>query len=107
MGAITVVGDDETCAPEGAMLVMREGWEVYEISRHEMSGHVMVETISFPTEAQPSINFKHVDGPVLCCRDGSIHWLTYWERFMLWLGKINVHDLDKKYGYYHRQRKIV
>jgi hypothetical protein len=40
------------------------------------------------------VQWKHVDGPMLCCCDGSIHWLTWKERFLLWIGRITVESLD-------------
>lgn len=42
--------------------------------------------VSFPDTARPRIKWGHVDGPLLVMRDGSLHWLTLWERFMCWLG---------------------
>jgi hypothetical protein len=43
---------------------------------------------------RPWVQWKHVDGPMLCCCDGSIHWLTWKERFLLWIGRITVESLD-------------
>jgi hypothetical protein len=43
---------------------------------------------------RPWVKWKHVDGPMLCCCDGSIHWLTWKERFLLWIGRITVESLD-------------
>ncbi len=42
----------------------------------------------------PHIQWNHVDGPVLTRSDGSMHWLTWWERFCLFFGFISVGDLD-------------
>jgi hypothetical protein len=36
--------------------------------------------------AAPSIQWQHVDGPLLTWA-GQLHWLTWRERFTLWLGK--------------------
>lgn len=37
----------------------------------------------------PSINFNHIDGPYIHFSDGQIHFLTIWERFLVW---IVIHD---------------
>lgn len=46
--------------------------------------------------SQPSINWKHIDGPLLYCSDGRPHWLTWLERIKLLLRLIDIHDLDFK-----------
>jgi hypothetical protein len=33
--------------------------------------------------AEPYIQWNHIDGPLLCCRDGTLHWLTKAEQ--LWI----------------------
>lgn len=43
---------------------------------------------------RPFVKWKHVDGPLLCRCDGTIHWLTLKERFLLWIGKITIESLD-------------
>ena len=43
--------------------------------------------IGYPEDAKPTINRKHIDGPLLYLRNGEMHWLTLWERLLLWLGK--------------------
>lgn len=43
---------------------------------------------------RPSVQWNHVDGPMLRCCDGSIHWLTWKERFLIWIGRITVESLD-------------
>jgi len=35
-------------------------------------------------EAKPEIQWKHIDGPLMHWA-GQMHWLTWGERFMLWL----------------------
>ena len=76
----------------------REGWETYAMGD---CGYV-----SFPKESQPDIKWKHIDGPMLSCRDGTIHWLTYWERFCFFVGLINIEQLDAKYGHYTKCKRI-
>lgn len=46
------------------------------------------------TPQRPSVQWNHVDGPMLRCCDGSIHWLTLKERFLIWIGRITVESLD-------------
>lgn len=43
---------------------------------------------------RPWVQWNHIDGPMLCCCDGQVHWLTWKERFLLWIGKITVESLD-------------
>ena len=80
-------------------LSLRPNWSYYLLDSETMIG--------FPIDNEPSINWKHVDGPLLICRDGSIHWLTLWERFQLWLGYIDIDHLDMKYGTYHKCKNIT
>lgn len=47
--------------------------------------------------AQPSINWKHVDGPYVHFRNGEMHWLTWRERWQAWRRKIDAFDLEVKY----------
>lgn len=37
-------------------------------------------TVSYPNNARPMLNMRHVDGPLLTFRDGQMHWLTLCER---------------------------
>ena len=53
--------------------------------------------IGWPESARPSINRKHIDSPLLRLRNGELHWLTLWERLLLWLGKTDALALEKKY----------
>ena len=34
----------------------------------------------------PTINRRHIDGPLLVFSDGQLHWLTPWERLLLAIG---------------------
>jgi hypothetical protein len=43
---------------------------------------------------RPWVQWSHVDGPLLHCCDGSLHWLTWKERFLLWTRHITVESLD-------------
>ena len=59
-------------------------------------GHARVNVDGSTPE--PHIQWNHVDGPVLICHDGSMHWLTMWERMALKFGFITVKSLDKQYN---------
>lgn len=50
--------------------------------------------VGTPMFAQPTINWHHVDGPLLYCADGQLHWLTWRERFRLYWGLADIHDID-------------
>jgi hypothetical protein len=43
--------------------------------------------VSVPKDSKPYINWRHVDGPLLCCTDGSLHWLTFVERLQFKMGE--------------------
>lgn len=47
--------------------------------------------------AGPTIQLDHVDGPLLTCSDGTLHWLTLLERLMLRIGATSVERLDAQY----------
>ena len=52
----------------------------------------------YPADNQPHIVWNHIDGPLLCCRDGTLHWLTVTERLWLRMGVTNINQLDEKYN---------
>lgn len=54
-------------------------------------------TISYPKDSRPHINRHHIDGPLLCLRDGRMHWLTLWERLLLALNKTDALALERKH----------
>ena len=45
---------------------------------------------------EPFIKWKHVDGAVLVCRNGTMVWLTLWEQFLHGIGLTNARKLEKK-----------
>lgn len=53
--------------------------------------------ISYQIDSRPHIKRHHVDGPVLCLRDGRMHWLTLWERLLLALNKTDALALERKH----------
>lgn len=68
----------------------REGYRYEQAS----SGGV----IGWPADSQPYINRRHIDGPLLYMRNGQMHWLTPWERVLLWLGLTDALILERKYA---------
>lgn len=46
----------------------------------------------------PHVKWKHPDGPLLVCRDGTLHWLTWWERIGLRLGFYTLATLDRQHN---------
>ena len=50
--------------------------------------------VSFPIESRPSIQWRHVDGPLLCFSDGQMHWLSWRERIRVCLGMEDEHTLQ-------------
>ena len=57
-------------------------------------GYVYKNGVGYPIDTQPHINWKHVDGPLLRTSDGQLHWLTWRERFRLFFGTADIHDID-------------
>lgn len=53
--------------------------------------------VSYQRGAVPHIKQRHIDGPMLVMRSGEIHWLTLWERLLLWLGKTDAFRLERKH----------
>lgn len=53
--------------------------------------------VLYPAGSKPSIQWKHVDGPMLACRDGSIHFLTWKERLALHFKLITIDELDARH----------
>ena len=54
--------------------------------------------VDYPSDTKPSIQWEHVDGPLLICRDGTPHWLTRKERIWLRLGLTTIEQLDAKHN---------
>ena len=50
--------------------------------------------VGYAVGSQPHINWKHIDGPLLYCSDGQLHWLTWRERLRLFLKLADIHDID-------------
>jgi hypothetical protein len=53
--------------------------------------------IAFAATSRPYIKARHIDGPLLVMRNGEMHWLTWRERLLLWLGKTDALALERKY----------
>lgn len=68
---------------------MREDWECEDAP----SGGF----IGWPKDSRPSIQAHHIDGPLLHFRNGELHWLTPWERVLLWFGKTDAYALECKH----------
>lgn len=46
----------------------------------------------------PLIQWHHIDGPVLQCSSGRVHWLTLWERIQFHLGLTDQEKLNNKHN---------
>lgn len=62
--------------------------------RLKRPGYVYRNGAGYPIGAEPHINWKHIDGPLLHCSDGQLHWLTWRERFRLFSCLADIHDID-------------
>lgn len=52
--------------------------------------------VGFRADSRPSINWEHIDGPLLYYRDGQLHWLTWRERFRCWMGWDDADSIEAK-----------
>lgn len=59
---------------------------------------------AYQAGAKPLIDLKHIDGPLLTLRDGRVHWLTPWERFLVRTGRADAYTLERKYWVGPRKR---
>lgn len=53
-------------------------------------------SVPFQPDAKPEIVWNHIDGPLLYLRNGQLHWLTLWERFLCWIGSDDAFTLEQK-----------
>ncbi len=53
--------------------------------------------VSYSPDSEPHIKWDHIDGPLLYCTDGTIHWLTLLERLYFKMGWVTLEELDLKY----------
>lgn len=52
--------------------------------------------VGYPSGSRPSINWHHIDGPLLYYSDGQMHWLTLWERLRCWFGRDNADSIERR-----------
>lgn len=50
-----------------------------------------------PTPREPRLVRRHIDGPYLLKLDGTMHWLTLWERLLTKLGIWGAWDIEARY----------
>lgn len=55
--------------------------------------------VGYPADSEPEINWGHIDGPLLVCRNGALRWLTYRDRVRMWIGLDDIYSLERKYLY--------
>ena len=53
--------------------------------------------VSRGPNAQPRIQWNHIDGPLLVMRGGALHWLTWWERLCCAFGWHDTNSLERKH----------
>jgi hypothetical protein len=58
----------------------------------------MIKMISYPEDSKPHIDWNRLDGPLLICKDGTLHWLTQKERLWMKLGFTNIDRLNNKHS---------
>lgn len=64
----------------------------------QRDGYIYNEAgIGYPAGKKHSINWKHINGPLMYHSDGGIHWLTWRERFALWIGLTDEVSIDRQY----------
>jgi hypothetical protein len=60
-------------------------------------GYVYKDGVGVRQDRVPSVNYKHIDGPLLYTSDAGLHWLTYWERIQLFFGWKSLSEIDRKH----------
>lgn len=53
--------------------------------------------VGYPAGMKPSMNWKHIDGPLMYHSDGQLHWLTWRERLALLFRCTTVEAIDADY----------
>ncbi len=53
--------------------------------------------VGYPFSSRPHLQMNHIDGPLLCLRDGRLHWLTWRERIQVFFGKTDALKLEQKH----------
>ena len=54
--------------------------------------------VHYRRDTKARIEWEHVDGPLLICRDGTTHFLTRAERIWLRMGLTSIEELDAKHN---------
>lgn len=54
--------------------------------------------VEFKPDAEPYVQWNHIDGPLLHLRCATLHWLTLWERLRMWAGLEDVYSLERKHA---------
>lgn len=63
----------------------------------ERPGYKYVNGVGTPIGIEPSIIWKHIDGPLLHTSDCGLHWLTLFERVQMFFGWTDINALDRKH----------
>lgn len=56
----------------------------------------MADGYQGPRMMTPRVQWNHIDGPLMTRRDQSLKWLTWRERFMLWIGAWSLFDIERR-----------
>lgn len=68
-------------------------------SLHRSDYVYSADGVGFSADAEPEIVWNHIDGPLLYCRNGAMHWLTWRDRLRFWMGLDDIYSLERKYLY--------
>lgn len=52
--------------------------------------------VGYHKDARPYVKWDHIDGPLLICRDGQLHWLTWRERIWAWWTSAEAEAIEKR-----------
>ncbi len=70
---------------------------VREFKMQRLGYRYTLDGVGYPETARPHIEWHHIDGPLLVMRDGSLRWLTLWQRFMCSVGWVDALSLEKRH----------
>jgi hypothetical protein len=50
------------------------------------------------SEREITVQWNHIDGPMMRLPDGQLRWMTLRERFMHWIGRWSLEDIARRPG---------
>jgi hypothetical protein len=80
----------------------REDWAMHFVSDRTLmrTGYTYQAApggfVGHPSNMQPHVNWKHIDGPLLYLTNGGLHWLTIRERIGCFFGLTTIEHINAR-----------